>query len=124
MSIDPPDEPNEDESCPRNFKKYIPRCDACVLHPVATTQHDKKQGAESISQCKCDPGFYDSLEGIGGDDGGAPSCSECPFGGGGWDTAGAINVAACSCPAGWYLDEVAETCVECEAGTYKVRDKQ
>lgn len=84
------------------------------------TKRHRNQGAESVSQCKCDAGFYDTLEGTGGSDG-APSCSECPFGGGGWDTVGAISLAACSCPAGWYLDEVAEACVECGAGTYKVR---
>eukprot|EP00903_Cladosiphon_okamuranus_P019409 g17845.t1 len=76
------------------------------------------EGAESVSQCRCDPGFYDTLEGTGGSDG-APSCSECPFGGVGWEIIGATSVAACSCPVGWYLDEVTGTCVECEAGTYK-----
>lgn len=87
-------------------------------------QHDnplrRDQGAESVSQCKCNRGFYDTLEGAGGNDG-TPSCSECLFGGVGWDTVGAISVAACSCPVGWYLDEVAEACVQCTAGTYKVR---
>lgn len=48
-------------------------------------------------------------------------CSECPSGGVGWETVGVISVAACVCPAGRYRDEVSGTCVECEAGTYKVR---
>lgn len=90
-----------------------------ILLPPFSTTCTPQQGAESVSQCKCNPSFYDTLEGTGGIDG-APSCSECPHGGG-WDTGGAISVVACSCPPGWYLDEVTEICVECEAGTYKVR---
>lgn len=98
-------------------KLYL-RCRDAPSFP--NTASYRKQGAESVSQCKCDPGFYDALEGTGGS-GGAPSCSECPFGGVGSEVVGAISVTACFCPAGWYLDEVARTCVECEAGTYKVQ---
>eukprot|EP00752_Nemacystus_decipiens_P005285 g4793.t1 len=87
-------------------------------HACPANSGTMNTGAESVSQCKCDPGFYDTLGGVGGSDG-APSCSECPFGGDQWETVGAISVAACSCPAGWYLDEVAAACVKCQAGTYK-----
>ena len=89
-----------------------------------------QKGAQSASQCKCEPGFYDILAG-GGDNinsnsssrssSDGPSCSACPYGGAGWDSAGAVSVTACSCPPGRYMDEVLEMCTECEAGTFKVR---
>lgn len=78
------------------------------------------QGAESISQCKCKKDFYDILAGVG-DSG--PSCSACPYDGIGWEEVGAISLMACSCPAGRYLNQVAETCTECTAGSYKVSKK-
>jgi len=92
--------------------------------PVRTTTIDRRttQGAESVSQCKCSPGFYDTLGGSGDRAGEAPLCSACPDGSVGWGNAGAIGVAACTCPAGRYLDEASKLCVECEAGTYKVRE--
>ncbi|CAM9498693.1 unnamed protein product [Scytosiphon promiscuus] len=90
-------------------------CVACPANSRSTNT-----GAESVSQCKCEAGFYDTLAGAGdGDPAGAPSCSACPHGSIGWDDPGAISIAACACPAGQYLDETAEACAECEAGTYK-----
>ncbi|CAM9441770.1 unnamed protein product, partial [Pylaiella littoralis] len=89
---------------------------SCLVCPTDTWS--MTTGAESVSQCKCKSGFYDALEGRGGVDG-APSCSACPSGSAGWDDAGAISVAACSCPAGRYLNQTAEICAECEAGTHK-----
>ncbi|CAN0004076.1 unnamed protein product, partial [Hapterophycus canaliculatus] len=91
---------------------------SCVACPA--NSRSTNTGAESVSQCKCDSGYYDALAGAGdGDPAGAPSCFACPHGSVGWDNPGAISVAACTCPAGRYLDETAETCAECEAGTYK-----
>ncbi|CAN0050348.1 unnamed protein product [Ectocarpus sp. 6 AP-2014] len=86
-------------------------CKPCPAHTwiLAT-------GSETVSQCKCEPGFYDTLGGIGD---GAPSCAACPSGSVASDGFGAISVAACSCPAGRYLDEAAETCTDCQAGSYK-----
>lgn len=75
------------------------------------------QGADSASYCKCEQNFYDFLS--GGADG--PECSACPSGGFSWAGLGAISVAACSCPAGFYLnDAVSGSCTACAGGTYKV----
>ncbi|CAN0508575.1 unnamed protein product, partial [Ectocarpus sp. 12 AP-2014] len=86
-------------------------CKACPAHTWSLAA-----GSETVSQCKCESGFYDALGGVGD---GAPSCAACPSGSVTSDSVGAISVAACSCPVGRYLDEAAETCTDCQAGSYK-----
>ncbi|CAN0557485.1 unnamed protein product, partial [Ectocarpus sp. 12 AP-2014] len=59
-------------------------CKACPAHTWSLAT-----GSEIVSQCKCEPGFYDALGGVGD---GAPSCAACPSGSVASDSVGAISV--------------------------------